>query len=267
MLGEIKEEYLKSRRNGSSRDATVAYLKASYRNELTLGCEDDGLLFWVGLADAQYACKELSSEVAEQALTAIEKLIETDWDVCSGDLVRRQEHYASAPMPERKHFGPSRKFRCTWKIGDVFAYHLTGAEAQERGLDGAHVLLRKVDELESYDGRLLPVVTLTMWTDGSLPTTSEEFQNKPMLILSKGRLSSPPDKSEYRTELLISSRKKLEQLSLVYLGNFLEVTMPSDEFIIRQPGCIMMTPLNRFAWECCTYLDLNNYYMQHSIIE
>lgn len=264
MLGEIKEEYLKARRDGSSRDVTVDQLKTSYRNELTLGCEDDGLLFWVGLADAQYACRELSAEVAEQALAAIEKI---KGDVCSGDLVRRQEHYASAPMPERKQFGPSRKFRCTWKIGDVFAYHLTGPAAQDRGLDGAYVLLRKVDELESYDGRLLPVVTLTMWTDGKLPTTSEEFQQKPMLILSKGRFSSPPDKSEYRTELLISSWKKLEQLSIVYLGNFLEVTMPSDEFIIRDPGCIMMTPLNRFAWECCTYFDLNNYYIQHSIIE
>lgn len=253
ILEEIKEEYTKSRHDGNSRNEAVKQLMGSYQDEITQGYEDDGLLFWVGLADAQYACRELSQEVAEQGLAAIEKITHTDWNVTPSDLERRRKHYACAPMPERKGFQPSRKYRCTWQLGDTFAYRLSGPDAEANGLTGRYVLLRKVDELEFGDGRLLPVVTLTFWDEQSLPTNSLEFQRLPLYRMESGRGMTPASLYEYRAELLLTSRKKLDKLSLLFLGNFQNVKMPDDELIIRHPGFVMMLSPERLDLECCIW--------------
>lgn len=73
LLDDIKKEYRELRLSGKGRQEAVEEMKKSYRNELTLGQDDDGLLFWVGLADGQYAGKELETEVAEQGRIALEK--------------------------------------------------------------------------------------------------------------------------------------------------------------------------------------------------
>lgn len=256
VISEIKDEYLNHRRNQQSRSDTVECLKNIYRNELSSGCCDDALLFWIGLADAQYAAKELESEVAQQALSALDAIVMNDWDICIGDITRRKTRYASAPMPERQKFGKSRKFRCSWEIGDTFAYRLDENEAQAYGLEGKYVLLRKVDETEKWDGRLCPVVTFTLWGNPIFPSSSAEFCSEPIMILNKPCLC-PPGIYQYRTELLVTSAKKLKQLGLVYIGNFRDVEMPSNEHVICMSGCTIatteMTPLDRFTWECCTY--------------
>lgn len=267
VLREIKDEYLNLRRDQHSRSAAVKALMEKYHNELFSGSNDDALLFWIGLADAQYAVKELDAKVAQHALSALDSIGETDWDICVGDLIRRKEHYMTAPMPEREKIGKSRKFRCSWKVGDTFAYQLIGDDAKSYGLEGSCILLRKVDELETWDGRLWPIVTLTMWKKGYLPTTSAEFSSEPILILNKRQFLCPAGTYEYRTELLVTSAQKLKRLNLIYIGNFLNVEMPSDEFIIREPGFITMTPLERFEWECCVYWQNHCFWSEEKQLE
>ena len=121
ILYDLKTEYPQLRREGCSREEAVNTLMERYNAELTTGAEDDGLLFWVGLADAQYQLKELSEEVAGKALDALAQIRKTDWDVCPGDLDRREKRYAEAPMPERK-VGKPRTFCCNWQIGDTYAW-------------------------------------------------------------------------------------------------------------------------------------------------
>lgn len=249
MLNEVKEQYQQVRRSGKPRQEAVEELKIQYRNELSLSADDDGLLFWVGLADAQFACKELALEVAEKARDAIEKLRMTEWEIPSGDLNRRLQNYSAAPMEERKQFGKSRKFRCTWAVGDTFAYLLAGEEAKKHGLDGCYMVFRKVDEAEDHAGRIIPIVTFTMWGKDPLPKTAEEFQTKPLLILYKGLWGCPQDKSEYRCELLFTSKRQIEKLGLIYLGNFADIPMPSDEIIFKG---VMLSP-GRFEVDCCAY--------------
>lgn len=262
MLNEIKEEYLNDRREGIPRDSVVVNLMTRYQSELMFGTADDNSLFWIGVADAQFSCKELSREVAVRGLLAIDVIEKTDWDISPKDFKCRRERYSMAPMPERKRFSNSRKFRCTWKLGDTFAYRLSGTEAQECGLEGVYVLIRKVDELEFGDGRLLPVVTFTMWQHDSLPTSAQEFQKEPVLKLANGRLLSSTDLFEYRAELIVTSAKKLAQLDLIYLGNFSPVPMPSNELIIRDPGMITMVALERLSWRCCVIWKKHNHYIQ-----
>lgn len=262
MLGDIKSEYAKLRQNRKSRDQAVQVLMMQYQNELTIGAEDDGLLFWVGLADAQYALKELSAEVAAQGLVALDQLETAIPEITPGDLQRRRKQYVCAPMPERTQVRKPKKFRCQWQIGDTFAYQMSGPEAEENGIAGDYVLLRKVDEMENV-GRIVPIVTLTHWKEAQLPTNAVEFQRVPILRLCHGRLDSPAAAYEYRTEILFTSEKQVKDLQLRYLGNFADVPMPANEYYPRSPGLVLMLLPQKIDKELTFYCcKLQNYYNQ-----
>lgn len=260
MLGDIKNEYVKIRQHGKNRDQAVQALVTKYHDELTIGTGDDGLLFWIGLADAQYSLKELSTEVSIQGLAALNQLSSLVPEITVSDIEKRREHYASAPMPERARVHKPRRFRCQWRIGDTFAYQVYGPEAEKNGIAGEYVLLRKVDESET-DGRLFPIVTLTHWKKAALPVDEVEFQSIPILRLSSGRLGSPKSTYEYRIKMLFTSQKQINDLRLQYLGNFPNATIPKNEFYDPSPGCVLMLSPREINKElnfyCCT---LQNYY-------
>lgn len=251
IIGEIKAEYSKLRQDGVSRDDAVAKLKCNYRKEID--AEDDCFLFWIGLADAQYRFGELSEEIAKKALAALNKLETTGGQITPVDLMRRRKWYSYAPMPERKKVNQPKRFRCSWEIGDTFAYQLRGKDAEDFGLSGRYVLFRKVSEAEESGGIVTPIVTVSMWDDVPLPTTSEEFRRLPILKLDKGRANTPKDKFIYRTEMLINNEKMLKQLKLQYLGNFSDVVMPEDEVVITYVGFMKKLALNLIDISCCHY--------------
>lgn len=260
ILLEIKEEYIKFRQEGNSRDQAEAMLIQSYKNEITSGKTDDGHLFWIGLADAQYYRKELSDEVAQRAIRALDQITAAGWDITPGDITRRREHYAQAPMPERS-VGKSRaKFRCTWRKGDVFAYLLSGSNAEKLGISGQYALLRKVDDVEFGDGRLLPVVAISVCKKEEFPTTSSDLQKIPMLKFASGRFGTPKSKYEYRAEILIKSERQINALALLYIGYFPDVCLPIDEVILTHPGNIMMIRPEALNDDLCLFWKMNFYY-------
>ena len=262
ILSDLKKEYADLRQDGTSRNDAVQVLMERYSNELTTGAADDGLLFWVGLADAQYALKELSAEVAAQGLAALNRLETAIPEITPGDLQRRRNQYGCAPMPERAQVRKPRRFRCQWQIGDTFAYQMTGPEAEASGIAGDYVLLRKVDEVENV-GRIVPVVTLTHWKESQLPTNAVEFQRVPILRLSRGRLDSPASTYEYRTEILFTREKQVRDLQLQYLGNFADVPMPMNEYYPRRPEWILILLPSKINEELNFYCyKLQNYYNQ-----
>ena len=261
MIHEIKEEYVSLRRLQNNRAATVDKLIEEYQSELTIGAEDDGLLFWVGLADAQYACKELTEEIAGKAMEAIDLLGQSDMEICADDLLRRKQNYTKAPMPERKMRKARAKFRCSWKVGDTFAYQITGEEATSLGIAGSYALFRKVSEVERFDGSIVPVVTITIWKESPLPIVAKDFAAVLPLKLVSGRLNTPVGKYEYRTEFIINSKKDLCNAPLIYLGNFQDVDMPCDEHIIMGSGYILMTRLERIQEYLCRYWKRNCQYI------
>jgi len=53
LCAEVKEEYIKLRKSGKNRASSVTQMKEHYADEITSGAEDDGLLFWIGLADSR----------------------------------------------------------------------------------------------------------------------------------------------------------------------------------------------------------------------
>lgn len=253
LIKDIRDDYTKLRQEGISRDEAVAKLKNNYMLEIECGADDDRLLFWIGLADAQYLLKELSDETANQGISALNQIGQSDWQITPGDLVRRRERYSKAPMPERKEVKKAKIFRCGWRIGDTFAYQLLGKEAEQFGLESRYVLLRKVSEVKSWNDSIHPIVTVTMWDEMPLPTTAEAFVRLPFLKLDHGRTYTPAGMFIYRTEMLIENERSLNKLKLKYLGNFKDIPMPKDEYVIDYAGHMDKLALNRMNISCCLY--------------
>ena len=260
MILEVRDSYIDLRKSGSSRRDAVREMCEKYAEEITLGASDDGLLFWIGLADGQSMHKELTLETAEQALRALDGLSGMCPEILPGDISRRKEKYLAAPMPEHKFGKPRKKFRCCWENGDTFAYRLTGPEADMLGVNGQYILLRKVSEQEQWDGRLLPVVTLALWERDVLPQSREDLLTATCLKIARGRMGLPGNKYEYRTELIIKNQKELDSTPLVYLGKYENLPMPADEVVVERAGCIILTRLETIADTLCTRVRLSRHY-------
>lgn len=237
---EVKNEYIELRKKGNDRASSATQMKERYADELTTGAEDDGLLFWVGLADGQYANKEITEEVAQAAISALDRIELTDWEVTPGDIARRRARYAEAPMPEKKLGKPRPKYSCDWAIGDTFAYRMSKEGAGESGLYGKVLLFRCVDLIEYEAEQMHPVVTISLCEEHNIPKNAQEFQKFPLWRINERRFGVPKGWYEYRAHIVPRNRKQMERLSLQYLGNFSNIAMPKDEYFLREPGCLTM---------------------------
>lgn len=259
---EVKEEYMDLRRDGKNRTQATEDLIRGYADEITLAPEDDGPLFWIGLADGQYAAKELTTEIAEKGLAAIQQLRKQFPEITVGDLDRRKERYANAPMPERK-IRKTNKFRCPWNVGDTYAYQISGTEAEQIGIAGKFMLFCKVDEREFDKGRIMPIVTASLWDNRPFPKTTQEFQSVPFLKVNRGRFSSPKSKHEYRVLIIFNHFKQLSTTPLQFVGNFQNVAMPSDEVIFQDGGHYTLLPPHMIDYRCCNFWESHNYYLNN----
>ena len=259
LINEVKNEYICLRQDGVSRIAAVDQLMENYHNELTIGKEDDAHLFWVGVADGQYAIKELSAEVASKALNSIQCIAQQVDDIAQVDIKRRVQWYLSGEQPERKCVKKPVKFRCTWNVGDTFAYQLSGQEAEALDLSGKYMILRKVDSIEFGDGRLLPIVTFSLWDHLPLPKTDTELADAGMLRLSWGRFEYPDTMYEYRAEILFRNYAQVRRMGLEFVGNFPNIQMPADEVVLNHPAKLLMVSPDRFDKDCSIYWKMHNY--------
>ena len=259
VLGEILDEYRDLRRSGHSRTAAEQSLIEQYSSELEYGSEDDGLLFWVGLADAQHTLKELSERVSQKARSAIDELSDPKYGITPGDLERRRKRY-SLPMPERKSFGKPRRFRCAWNIGDTFAYRIGGQQAHEMGINGKYLLVRKVHELECFDGKILPVVTMSIWDREEMPQNADEFASVPMLKMRGDCKTQCKNGFVYRAQLLFSRKKQTEPF--VFVGNFKNIPMPVDEIVIHNSIWTPMADVRDLDNMSCIYWSLHRQYTE-----
>jgi hypothetical protein len=104
-IGQIKDLYITLRSAGCDREEATQKVLETFPGVNS----DQTLTFWVGLADGQYARKELTLCVAQQGLLALHRLGGCIADITPGDIERRRKHYSQAPMPERKLGRPPKK--------------------------------------------------------------------------------------------------------------------------------------------------------------
>ena len=260
LLLVVKEEYLELRKSGMCRSNATHEMLERYSNEICGGVDDDGPLFWIGLADGQYTNRELTSEVAKQAENALDFIDRAGWGVTPGDLSRRKIWYRQAPMPEKRLGAPRAKYRCEWNVGDTFAYQLSGAAAEENGVSGQYILLRKVSDVEFGDGRLLPVVTLSLWGTKPFPVNEKEFMSAQILRVNCGRFTLPDNLYEYRVEIIVKNKKQLNSVPLIYVGQFADVQAPDDEVVVEGAGYITMMHLESFDSDLNLFIKVSRLY-------
>ena len=263
LVSEIKEEYIKLRQGGTGRAEATEMLKRSYSRELTSGQRDDGILFWIGLADGQYAVQELSEEVAKAATNALEALMHSGVSIATNDIRRRFMHYSNAPMPEQQQVQAPRKYRCTWKKGDVFAYLLSGQLAITQGIAGKYVILRVVDVVEFDDGAQRPVAMLTMWDSDLESWDPVVFSQMHSMILAYGRYGMPSSLFEYRAVIWFRTHAQEKKVPLKYLGNILDMEAPSDEGSFLEPQKLMMLCPEHFDRDCVNFWRVHTYVVQN----
>lgn len=233
LISDVKDEYLLLRKRGESRAEAIRTLTQSFQNEIENYADEDGMLFWIGLADGMHSNKELTSEIAERGLQSLNTLEQTDWEVTPGDINRRKIRYAEPPKPERNMSRKRRVFRCEWQIGDTFALKITETKCED--LLGKYALIRKLSEIELWDDRVIPIVSISIWDKPDLPQNASEFLESTLIILDARNWPMPPGTYVYRAELEIKTKKQLENLSLQWVGNF-DVPMPKNEYVYPPNG-------------------------------
>jgi len=249
IIEDIKEEYRSVRENGKSRHEAEEYFISAYNTELTTGAYDDGLLFWIGLAEAQFKNKELSEDVAQKALHSLDNL-EKQHMLSQADITRCRNKYIQAPMPERK-FIKRKKFQCSWNIGDTFAIKLTSDVAKELGMDGKYAVLHKVDNVNFGDERILPLVRITIWDDLPDLITEDLFYSKKSIKLKP--VYGKEFKFQYSAQILFTSKRQIKPEVFQYIGNFSTIPFIPDETVPDQAGAIVMLSPQTIDDDCCWY--------------
>lgn len=245
LISEVKDEYISLRQNMKSRALATQEVINKYQNELTVGICDDGLLFWIGLAEGQYTLNEITEDVSLRAVSSLEALARRGILIEPKDIIQCKIRYEQAPLEEKK-LSHKRKFACTWKIGDTFAYKISNLSQYGNELSQEFAIFRKVDDADFGDGRILPIVTLSLWSKLPLPSSLNEIARIPMLRNGYVKCGIHRNlRYTYRLLMLFTSQSQVKKLSLQYLGNFPHIPSPDDEFIPDCVGEIFMIPPNQ----------------------
>lgn len=265
---DVKDTFEDLFRSGNSVQDITDKLTEDYKT--IMGDTEEEPLFWWALADTQWNLGVLMPWVKELALYWIEKGRGTSPSQ-SMDMSDLKAKLLS-PQPPAKKLRKRRTYKCQWKLGDVFAYHLESDLAKERGLYGRYFLIQKVDEGMWYPGHIVPIVYVKITNDNRLPANVEEYNRLEYVqtgfskyeerfwpidmtrpqedIAEKSKINYQVDEygflPRYRTELLNTSQKVIPA-NLIYVGNFANAIPPLKEFVPHSKQNIAPVSWNKFS--------------------
>lgn len=189
---------------------------------------DDAPIFWFALADTQWNLGRLEGTVKERALYYIED---------GGDLRRWElEDPRSAKIrskvladlkqkllstqPEEKKIPQYKLYHCQWKIGDVFAYQLSGDYAKEKEMLNKYLFFVKIDETTWHPGHTLPVLYF-YWVIADKLLSIEELKKIdfiPQFFVPEAYKNNPTLQMQYSVSLLSTSSKVIPKKQLTFVG-------------------------------------------------
>ena len=256
---DVKDEYKDNLRRGKTNEETMQEIIDKYQE--LLEDEEDRGVFWLALADTQWNLGRLDEQVKKQALEIIE--LGTDlkrWEVNEKLYNKRKEILEKikekllSPQPEEKRMPKYRTYKCEWENGDVFAYQLKSEYAKEQGLEGRYLIIQKIDEIDWYPCSTIPLVRVKITEDKTIPKTEKEIDEleyiqtwftsyerrfagfsalRPLKDQIKGMSFNTDEYGllpEYMVSIVITS-KNMTKGKLTYLGNYINITPPQNEFI------------------------------------
>lgn len=256
---DVKDEYKDNLRKGKTNEETMQEIIDKYQE--LLEDEEDRGVFWLALADTQWNLGRLDEQVKEQALEIIE--LGTDlkrWEINEKlynkrkEILEKLKEKLLSPQPEEKRMPKYRTYKCEWENGDVFAYQLKSEYAKEQGLENRYLIIQKIDEIDWYPCSTIPLVRVKITEDKTIPKTEKEIDEleyiqtwftsyerrfagfsalRPLKDQIKGKSFNTDEYGllpEYMASIIITS-KNMTKGKLTYLGNYINITPPQNEFI------------------------------------
>ena len=256
---DVKDEYKDNLRRGKTNEETMQEIIDKYQE--LLEDEEDRGVFWLALADTQWNLGRLDEQVKEQALEIIE--LGTDlkrWEINEKlynkrkEILEKLKEKLLSPQPEEKRMPKYRTYKCEWENGDVFAYQLKSEYAKEQGLEDRYLIIQKIDEIDWYPCSTIPLVRVKITEDKTIPKTEKEIDEleyiqtwftsyerrfagfsalRPLKDQIKGMSFNTDEYGllpEYMVSIVITS-KNMTKGKLTYLGNYINITPPQNEFI------------------------------------
>ena len=256
---DVKDEYKDNLRRGKTNEEAMQEIIDKYQELL----EDEEVrgVFWLALADTQWNLGRLDEQVKKQALEIIELGIDLKrWESNEKlynkrkEILEKLKEKLLSPQPEEKRMPKYRTYKCEWENGDVFAYQLKSEYAKEQGLEGRYLIIQKIDEIDWYPCSTIPLVRVKITEDKTIPKTEKEIDEleyiqtwftsyerrfagfsalRPLKDQIKGMSFNTDEYGllpEYMVSIVITS-KNMTKGKLTYLGNFINITPPQNEFI------------------------------------
>ncbi len=270
----VKNSYIKLLYDGVDEDRITSILEYDFLNKL----EDNEKVseFWMALAAVQYYYGRLEEKVLNKALRCIQnELVVIEETLEYGerykDIISLKNELATPP-PQKQSLGKRKRFCCQWEIGDVYAFPLQNEEHVPKQLDGKYFLFHKVDEMFWHPDHICPIVRVkicdsipqtkeeidkleyvqiffTKYEDRFLPInraipTSKQISEKEKIEYVRDGFGQLP---EYRIAIVATSRKEVPN-SLIYVGNFKNLTPPENEFV----------PHTKLSIPCTSWKNIKN---------
>ena len=176
LLEDIKNEYVRERKHGKSRQEGIEYILSEYCRELDE--PDDGPQVWIGLAKALAQKKELTPELQKKAADGADSLTSL-FPEAEKELLKFKKSILDPENigPEAK-YSKKRIYKPNWKLGDTFIHKLMGDQAKEIGIEGCYAVVRKVgEEFDEGSEIWLQNVFITVCLEKDIPKTSKQLED------------------------------------------------------------------------------------------
>lgn len=231
---DVRDEYVDLLRKGMSGEDASIKLTEQYRHL----DEEEAAVFWFALADTMWNYGRLAEDVRAEALKYLEN--QTDLRRWYEQDPRNAEKRAAelealecrlrSPQPEAKAVKQYRLYKCPWKIGDVFAYCLDGAEAKGGPYESCNVFFVKVSEQQWHPGHTIPVVYFFRTIGDELVALQKLREDAflPQFFVPSVYEKSPDRKRLYRVALVCTSARSIPK-KLLYMGNMGEIAPIENE--------------------------------------
>ena len=233
---DIRSFYTERLREGKTGEEATALLLQEYSEELS--DPDDAPVIWFALADTQWNVGRLQVDVMDKALLHIEEGSNLRrWQDEAPEYSKRRKAVLEklktkllSPQPPEKRISPKEYYRCPWKLGDVFAYQLSGSYAEEKQLKGKYLFFVKVGEDIWNNECVIPIVYV-YWVISDEILSVEELERIgyiPQFTLPQVYIRNHTRPEKYRLSLITTTSRAVPKKKLTYIGN-IDLVVPLEE--------------------------------------
>lgn len=240
LIDSIMDYYPSLRRQGYTRESALNTIFQEYRNEKD--DEDEAAYLFIALAAALCKRNELTVQLREEALKAVDRLRkQSSYDRSQEKFDHLIKCFSEDRIGEEAQYKNKRMYDPKWNRGDTFIHAFSQPEAQKMGLIGWCIVLRKAGEYTDQEEHHMQLVYITVCKSDAVPQSAGDLQ-----ALGYLRMMQHDKGWDYLGQLYFKSRKDEERWQLQKIGCFPEIVVPSDA-ITENPLVSMpfYGPINR----------------------